>query len=295
MSKKTFIRTLEFWVPDASGSLLEFGGGLFGECRRFEAATRNLCFGRGEGLPGQAWEAGHPVMLTSLQAPAFRRAAAAQAEGLSCAIALPVWVDAELKSVTVLFCGDDQDHAGAIELWHNDPGEGVDLTLDQGYYGTTGDTFEFLSRSTAFRAGTGLPGLTWARKGPVFMPDLGRGSGFLRADSAVKVGINRGLGLPCASVDGQHYVLALLSALATPLARRLEVWEPDTLNARLAHSFGFSEGDDPPTDAAAAAAPMDGDAVEQVYRSGVPQLHEQTVLLPVAASGDIRAVMALTL
>jgi hypothetical protein len=295
MRKKTFIRTLEFWVPDASGSLLEFGGGLFGECRRFEAATRKLCFGRGEGLPGQAWEAGHPVMLTSLQAPAFRRAAAAQAEGLSCAIALPVWVDAQLKSVTVLFCGDDQDHAGAIELWNNDPEEGVDLTLDEGYYGTTGDTFEFLSRSTAFRAGTGLPGLAWARKGPVFMPDLGRGSGFLRADSAVKGGINRGLGLPCASVDGQHYVLALLSALATPLARRLDVWEPDALNARLAHSFGFSEDDDTPADAAAGAMPMDGDAVEQVYRSGVPQRHEQTVLLPVGAQGEVRAVMALTL
>jgi hypothetical protein len=295
MPKKTFIRTLEFWVPDASGSLLEFGGGLFGECRRFESATRKLCFGRGEGLPGQAWEAGHPVMLTSLQAPAFRRAAAAQAEGLSCAIALPVWVDAQLKSVTVLFCGGDQDHAGAIELWNNDPEEGVDLTLDEGYYGTTGDTFEFLSRSTAFRAGTGLPGLAWARKGPVFMPDLGRGSGFLRADSAVKVGINRGLGLPCASVDGQHYVLALLSALATPLARRLDVWESDALNSRLAHSFGFSEDDDTRGDAAAAATPMDGDAVEQVYRSGVPQLHAQTVLLPVGAQGEVRAVMALTL
>jgi hypothetical protein len=295
MRKKTFIRTLEFWVPDASGSLLELGGGLFGKCRRFEAATRNLCFGRGEGLPGQAWEAGHPVMLTSLQAPAFRRAAAAQAEGLTCAIALPVWVDAKLKSVTVLFCGDDQDHAGAIELWHNDPEEGVDLTLDEGYYGTTGDTFEFLSRSTAFRAGTGLPGLTWAHKGPVFMPDLGRGSGFLRADSAVKVGINQGLGLPCASVDGKHYVLAMLSALATPLARRIDVWEPDALNSRLAHSFGFSEDEDAPADAAAGAMPPDGGAVEQVVRSGVPQLHEQTVLLPVGAQGEVRAVMGLTL
>jgi len=295
MRKKTFIRTLEFWVPDASGSLLEFGGGLFGDCRRFEAATRKLCFGRGEGLPGQAWEAGHPVMLTSLQAPAFRRAAAAQADGLSCAIALPVWVDAQLTSVTVLFCGDDDEHAGAIELWHNDPEEGVDLTLDEGYYGTTGDTFEFLSRSTAFRAGTGLPGLAWARQGPVFMPDLGRGSGFLRADSAVKVGINRGLGLPCASVDGKHYVLALLSALATPLAQRLEVWEPDAMNSRLAHSFGFSEDGNTRGDAAAGAMPLDGDAIEQVYRSGVPQLHAQTALLPVGAQGEIRAVMGLTL
>lgn len=295
MNKKTFIRTLEFWVPDASGSLLEFGGGLFGECRRFEAATRDLCFGRGEGLPGQAWEAGHPVMLTSLEAPAFRRAAAARADGLSCAIALPVWLDAQLKSVTVLFCGDDQDHAGAIELWHNDPEEGVDLTLDEGYYGTTGDTFEFLSRSTAFRAGTGLPGQAWARKGPVFMPDLGRGSGFLRADSAVKVGINRGLGLPCASVNGQHYVLAMLSALATPLARRMDVWAPDTLNSHLAHSFGFCEDDHAHGTASDDAMPPDGDAVEKVYRSGVPQLQGQTVLLPVGAQGDIRAVMGLAL
>jgi hypothetical protein len=127
------------------------------------------------------------------------------------------------------------------------------------------------------------------------MPDLGRGSGFLRADSAVKVGINRGLGLPCANVDGTHYVLTLLSALATPLARRLDVWEPDAMNSHLMHSFGFSEDDDTRGDAAASAMPLDGDAVEQVVASGVPQLHEQTVLLPVAASGDIRAVMALTL
>ena len=149
---------------------------------------------RGPARPGLGGRpSGHADVAAS---PAFRRAAAAQADGLSCAIALPVWVDAQLKSVTVLFCGDDQDHAGAIELWRNDPEEGVDLTLDEGYYGTTGDTFEFLSRSTAFRAGTGLPGLTWARQGPVFMPDLGRGSGFLRADSAVKVGINRGWACP---------------------------------------------------------------------------------------------------
>ena len=87
MPKKTFIRTLEFWLPDASGSMLEFGGGLFGNCKRFETATRSLCFGRGEGLPGQAWGAGHPILLNSLDTPAFRRAAAAQAEGLTCAIA----------------------------------------------------------------------------------------------------------------------------------------------------------------------------------------------------------------
>ena len=128
------------------------------------------------------------------------------------------------------------------------------------------------------------------------MPDLGRGSGFLRADSAVKVGINRGLGLPCASVDGQHYVLALLSALATPLARRLDVWEPDALNSRLDAQLRLFRGWrharslPQPTRCRWTTTP-----IAQVYRSGVPQLHAQTVLLPVGAQGEVRAVMALTL
>jgi hypothetical protein len=295
MGKKTFIRTLEFWVPDASGSLLEFGGGLFGDCKRFEAATRNLCFGRGEGLPGQAWDAGHPIMLTALDAPTFRRAAAAKAEGLTCAVALPIFVAEHLSAVVVLFCGGDQDHAGAIELWHNAPEDGVDMNLQEGYYGSTGDTFEFLSRCTSFRVGTGLPGRTWQRQGPVYLPDLGRGSGFLRADSAIKVGINRGFALPCGCADGDNYVLAMLSALATPIAQRVDVWEPDALQSHLAYSFGFSE--DGPSQAAAThdKLPLTTSVIGQVYSHGVPVLQGPMVLIPIGMHGRITAVMGLTL
>ncbi len=295
MAKKTFIRTLEFWVPDASGSLLEFGGGLFGDCKRFETATRSLCFGRGEGLPGQAWDAGHPIMLTSLEAPAFRRAAAAQAEGLTCAIALPVFVAERLTAVVVFFCGGDLDNAGAIELWHNAPEDGVDMNLQEGYYGTTGDTFEFLSRCTSFRVGTGLPGRTWERQGPVYLPDLGRGSGFLRADSAIKVGINRGFALPCGCADGGNYVLAMLSALATPIAQRVDVWEPDALRSHLEFSFGFSE--DGPSQVALPREklPLTTSVVGQVYSQGVPVQQDQTVLIPIGMQGRITAVMGLTL
>lgn len=295
MGKKTFIRTLEFWVPDASGSLLEFGGGLFGDCKRFESATRQLCFGRGEGLPGQAWDAGHPIMLTSLQAPAFRRAAAAQAEGLTCAIALPVFVAERLTAVVVFFCGGDQDHAGAIELWHNAPQDGVDMNLREGYYGSTGDTFEFLSRCTSFRVGTGLPGRTWQRQGPVYLPDLGRGSGFLRADSAVKVGINRGFALPCGCADGGNYVLAMLSALATPIAQRVDVWEPDALQSHLEYSFGFSEDGTTQATSSREKLPLTSSVIGQVYSQGVPVLDGPAVLIPVGMQGRITAVMGLTL
>ena len=40
---------------------------------------------------------------------------------------------------------------------------------------------------------TGLPGLAWDSGLPVFLPDLGKGSRFLRSESALQVGINRGL------------------------------------------------------------------------------------------------------
>jgi len=295
MTKKTFIRTIEFWVPGDNGSLLEFGGGLFGESRRFEAATRDLCFGRGEGLPGQAWECGHPLMLKSLEAPAFRRAAAAKADGLTCAVALPVFTGDKLCTVVVLFCSDDAGLAGAIELWHNEPEESSDMTLQSGHYGNTGDTFEFLSSHTSFRRGTGLPGLTWASQTPVFMPDLGRGSGFLRADSAIKVGINRGFAVPCSSIDGHVYVLAFLSALATPIASQVDVWQPDALQSHLVHSFSFS-------DAAPGAALVSdemlafGDTtVGQVFSTGVPALEGERIVMPLAMQNRITAVLALSL
>jgi len=51
----------------------------------------------------------------------FRRAAAARAEGLSCAVACPIFLGDVLTCVVVLLCGDAESHVGAVELWHNDP------------------------------------------------------------------------------------------------------------------------------------------------------------------------------
>ena len=295
MTIKTFIRAVEFWVPVDDGSLLEFGGGLFGAAKRFEAATRNLCFGRGEGLPGQAWECGHPLMLKDLQSPLFRRAAAAKADALTCAVALPVFVGDQLSTVVLLFCSGEADLAGAIELWHNDPSENSDMTLQNGHYGNTGDTFEFLSSHTSFRCGTGLPGLTWDKQAPVFMPDLGRGSGFLRADSALKVGINRGFAMPCGSVDGQVYVLAFLSALATPIASQVDVWQPDALQSHLVHCFSFSEAAPEAISQGSEKLALDDALIGSVFATGVPVLDGQRILMPVAMQNRITAVLAMSL
>jgi hypothetical protein len=292
MSSKTFIRLVEYWVPGTNG-LLEFGGGLFGKAASFAAITRRLCFGRGEGLPGQAWDQGQPVMLKQFQGSYFQRIAAADDEGLTCGIAVPTFVDGVLTAVTVFFCGDDDDHAGAIELWANHPTRSKDMRLTDGYYGNTGDTFEFVSRSTSFRQGNGLPGLAWDRQRPVFMENLGKGSGFLRADNAVKVGINRGFAIPCASTDGSNQVLAFLSALATPIARRVEIWEPDTDGQRLQRTLGFSEVEGwLDTRAGADIGPASG-PLGSAFCTGVPATEGSMFALPIAPRGQVTAVMAL--
>ena len=95
MQNKTFIRIVETWVPNTNGSLLEFGGGIFGKAASFAAITRRLCFGRGEGLPGQAWDQGQPVMLRQFQGSYFHRIASADDEGLTCGIAVPTFIAGE--------------------------------------------------------------------------------------------------------------------------------------------------------------------------------------------------------
>jgi hypothetical protein len=285
---KSFIRVIEVWVPGADGTLLEFGGGLYGNARAFGVLSRRMCFGRGEGLPGRVWSSGRPIILKQLADGYFLRARAARAEGLTCAVALPVYAGAAMRAVVVMFCGDDEANVGAIELWHNDAGESADLKLDEGYYGGTAEVFEFVSRHTAFRKGFGLPGLVWASGLPVFMPDLGKSTRFLRADSARKVGINRGLALPCAVPGSDTFVMCFLSALATPIVRRFETWLPDAQGRCLQRQAGHCETVGALATHAARIEPGQG-LIGRAYAGGVPQIAETLDELPPALAADARA------
>lgn len=142
-----------------------------------------------------------------------------------------------------------------------------------------------------FRKGTGLPGLAWATGQPVFMEDLGEVCRFLRADSAIKVGINRGFAIPCSVPGPDSYVMAVLSALATPIVRRFESWLPDTDGRHLQRSEGFCES--------AGALDM-GNAQERVekgqgvlglaFASGTPLVSQQAVNEPGGVGSAARAV-----
>ncbi|MFY9514011.1 MAG: GAF domain-containing protein [Rubrivivax sp.] len=287
---RTFIRAAEFWLPDARRGQLEYGGGLHRPGSQMARASRDMVFGRGEGLPGRAWDEARPLVLHGFEGSYFKRTAAAQADGLRCGIALPLFLGEYLSAVAVFFCGDDDDQAGAIEVWHNDPATSKDMTLADGHYGRTADTFEYLSRRTSFRPGTGLPGMAWQRRAPVFLPDLGRSSGFLRSDSAVKVGINRGFAIPSLSPTGQQHVLAFLSALGTPIARRVEVWQPDGDRLYLASGFCEQAG----LLGANSAVPLQRGqgAVGLSWLTGLPTLGDgDTVVLPVLADGRFVAAV----
>lgn len=293
---KSFIKVIELWVPAQDGSMLEFGGGLFGSAANFEATSRSMCFGRGEGLPGRAWDEGRPIVLPRLEEGAyFQRKAAARAAGLACGIALPVFVEGTLTAVLVFFCGSDPDQAGAIELWRNDARVSSDMTLVDGHYSAGAAALSAISRDAFLPRGSGLPGLAWQRGSAVLMEDLTQSPQFLRADSAVQAGVKRGLALPCASTsDSNTYVMSLLSAPQTPIARRIEAWAPDASGQRLLRSWAFDEGSGRvAADGAAIDLERDPGVIGTAYRGGVPGIAQTLCALPVISDGRVAEVVAL--
>jgi putative methionine-R-sulfoxide reductase with GAF domain len=296
---KTFIRVVEAWVPSSDRSMLEYGGGMYGQATRFAEVSRSMCFGFGEGLPGQAWQHRRPIVLKDFEGSYFKRTMVAHAEGLTSGIAVPIFAGEFLTSVLVLFCGEDDAHAGAIELWCNEPAEGPDMQLADGHYGSTAEAFEYVSRRTSFRKGNGLPGLAWGSGLPVFMEDLGKGSRFLRAETATKVGINRGFAIPCPVPGPDAYVMAFLSALGTPIVRRFESWEPDATRQRLVRIAGFCEAGGPLAPSADTTQPERGQGtIGRAFLTGAPAFSDNVASEPgsigtSAAAAGLASVVAL--
>lgn len=298
----SFIKACEVWTPSDDRSMLEFSSGLFGQATAFAAVSRAMCFGRGEGLPGRAWDQGRPIVLNQLSGSYFRRAAAAAAADIHCAVAMPIFLRDELSAVLVLFCGDSAKGAGALELWHNDPRVSTDMTLVAGHFGAGGDALETLSRDAYLPRGTGLAGLAWQRSAAVLIDDLGQSPLFLRGDSTEKIGIKRGLAIPCSATGHDHYCLNLLSATAAPIAERIESWIRNPDGTGLLRQFGFSEA------AGALVSGVDGPTVAigqgsigATFESGIPQIAEHAdddpaaslLAIPVIAEGSVSEVVTL--
>lgn len=74
---------------------------------QFVAATRNLAFARGEGLPGRVWESGQSVWISDVVADSnFPRAPIAREEGLRSAMAVPLVLNEQVLGVLEFFSSD---------------------------------------------------------------------------------------------------------------------------------------------------------------------------------------------
>jgi len=222
---KTFVKVIEVWVPGRDRTRLELGAGLYGTFRDFREVSELKRFSFNEGLPGRAWATGRPVVLTQFDDSYFRRIDAAKQVGLTAGIAIPVFAGSFLLAVVVFLCGDDEQHAGAIEVWGQDPSRGGEMTLMDGYFGTL-EKFESVSRHVSMERGRGLPGGVWDRRMPMVIDELGHAPTFLRSRNAQEAGMTTGLGIPCLRGPEEVYVVTFLSARETPIARRFEIWVP---------------------------------------------------------------------
>ncbi len=300
---KTFIKVVEIWVPSKERAQLELVSGIYGKLDDFKTASEHTRFNYNEGLPGTAWALGHPEVINEFSHSCIKRAQAATKAGLTCAIALPIFSGAFLMSVVVFFCGDDEDHAGAIEVWGNDIDRDNELGVIAGYYGTL-DYFEFISRKTKIMKGFGLPGRVWEIGLPILMADLDSSESFIRGRDAKNAGITTALGIPLSDNGEQVYIMTFLSAKMTPIARQLEIWLPDHERGYLFFKEGFSHK---ATDLVAmyvakTFAKGEGD-IGRVWLTGTPMIVDgygpeestATLLMPVIRQGELTAVVVFCL
>ena len=292
----TFLRAAETWVPHADGSRLVPAPHTFGASRRLAGLGRADGFARGEGLPGRAWDEGRPVLMRELDATYFQRVAAAQEAGVTCAIAVPLFVGGALKAVLVLFCGHFPGRPGALELWHADPQATGAMTLVEGAYGESSAAFEAMSRETVLARGEGLPGAAWQRGETLFVEDLAASpKQFKRAEQAGDAGVRRGLAIPFGSRSEGGYVVALLAGTQLPLALAVDRWEPDGTRQKMLRTSSFSERHGGRS-AVAAELPLDAPGVDQgaahrsvvsaAFATGVPAISDD----PASEPGPVAAV-----
>jgi hypothetical protein len=201
-------------------------------------------------------------------------------------------------AVLVLLCGDDAKHVGAIELWHNDPEVSHEMGLVDGYYGTA-DMFEFNSRHTRFPRGFGLPGRVWKAGMPLIIKDLHNSKRFLRWEEASEIGINCGVGIPYKTANEHTWVMTFLSAQATPIAARFEIWVPDASRTALVFQSGDCSRDTDLDALYASTTIRKGEgSIGGAWATGMPVInenlkHDETIPASLAGRSGLNQIVVL--
>ena len=213
----------EAWTMSQDGSVLQLGGGSYGEFQSLRLLSEETRFAWGEGLPGMAWASMAPVVLDRLRVANFVRAESARAAGLTVGIGLPVVVGNKVRSVLTILT--DRDSTNFVcEVWRRDD-SASELRLRDGFYGKYRG-FQSIGAITRFPYGQGLPGMVFSSRMPHIIENLGASPQFWRASDARRAGLYTGIGLPVATANGMQVVL-LLSSKQAPLFKACEIWRPN--------------------------------------------------------------------
>ena len=139
---------------------------------------------------------------------------------------------------------------------------------------------------------------------PVLIEDLGQASAFIRSPDARIAGITTTLGIPVSVAANQVYIMTFLSAKATPIARRIQIWVPDESGQRLICQAGYSKQNDELAEIFEAVSVRKGEGIlGRVWLTGVPAIRNNSevaivegrlnsmLAMPVIDSGKLKAVV----
>ena len=291
---KTFIKVTEIWTLNKQGSALELKEGLYGDYKELKKISQKKTFAYQQGLPGTVWSAGFPIVISDLDSSYFERSKLARKAGLTCAIGMPILSGEFLMAVIVFLCGSQEENMGAIEVWSNDIDRMNELGVIDGYYGSL-EYFEFVSRRTKFTKGMGLPGLVWENELPVFMPSLKNTPAFIRAEDAKNAELSKGIGIPVCTQNGRIYIMTFLSSEKTPIAKRLQIWLPDSTHKQLIcqSAYGQENNDLASIFEVKGIAKGSAGAVGQAWLTGMPVIGESSIRSPASDPAAISSLLAM--
>jgi hypothetical protein len=211
-----------FEVWELRGQTLGLNSGSYGQRHEMRLESEKVQFKQGSGLPGKVWSTHTPVLFDQFRVVDFVRSEAARSVGSSAGIGLPVLDRNRFTSVFTILLGN-RNVAFVCEVWS--PQDEGHLRLRSGYYGRH-FRFQGISSRFEFPCGQGWPGKVWSTRFPQLIDDFGSSPTFRRAKDAQREGLFTGLGIPVSTRKGLEVVL-LLSSKENPLARAIEIWQPD--------------------------------------------------------------------
>lgn len=229
---ESFLSVVEIWRPDGTGKRLKWAGGHYEAAPAFGEAARETTFEMGEGVPGQAWETGKPVLLDGLVGTNFVRTVAAAEAGLGAVLAMPFRRNAKVEAVVLMLMSVRRDLCGVAEIWRP-AADGGALALDRGFYSAL-TQFGAASKDVRFGRGEGLPGRVWQTGRPHVAPDVSTWDAFVRRSPAEADHITTGIGIPLFVDDELESVVTMFGTREVPLARDVTVVLTDAEHARTA-------------------------------------------------------------